>query len=106
MMSPRAMRRRVGADPGRDFRGTRNRLHARPETVIARRRTGRHRLVHSLQGGIERVHAQPDERNGLPSLLMIQGMWHDATCWSNWQGWFADKGWESVADLRPGLSSF
>ena len=45
--------------------------------------------------------AQSDTGARRHPLLFVHGAWHGAWCWSHFQNWFADRGWESHAlDLR------
>ena len=47
------------------------------------------------------VSVQSDTGARRRSLLFVHGAWHGAWCWEHFQGWFAERGWESHAiDLR------
>ncbi|WP_168797980.1 alpha/beta hydrolase [Pacificoceanicola onchidii] len=102
MIAPWTMKRLLRADPAVEFSNTRNLLADEPEVEIGLENTANHTTSHSIVGGIERFHAQPRKRNSHPPLLMVHGMWHNASCWKNWQAWLADHGWESVAFSLPG----
>lgn len=102
MIAPWTMQRLLRADPAVEYSNSRNLLADEPEVEIGHEDTTNHWSWHSVGGGIERLRVRPKDRNSHPPLLMIHGMWHNASCWKNWQAWLADHGWESVAFSLPG----
>ena len=57
---------------------------------------------HRIENGIEWMSYIPRQRNDLPPILLVHGMWHGAWCWRWWQEYLAEQGWESHSISLPG----
>ncbi len=57
---------------------------------------------HHVENGIEWLSYIPRQRNDLPPILLVHGMWHGAWCWRWWQECLAEWGWESHSISLPG----
>lgn len=102
MLNPFKSRRLLAVDVKKEFAETQNTL--KMEAATFEDVTDKHdfRILHTVEGGIERVHFLPHKPNGMPPLLMMHGMWHSAFCWRGWQEAMASEGWESIAFSLPG----
>jgi pimeloyl-ACP methyl ester carboxylesterase len=66
------------------------------------RETDRYTVEHVIEDGIERITYTPRTPKFTTPILMAHGMWHGAWCWQQWQEFFAEWGWTSVAYSLPG----
>jgi pimeloyl-ACP methyl ester carboxylesterase len=70
--------------------------------VLDHSSTDHYVIDHIIEDGIERVTFTPKQQIHRTSILLMHGMWHGAWCWQQWQAYFAEKGWRSVAFSLPG----
>lgn len=66
------------------------------------RETNTYTVEHVIEDGIERITYTPRTPKFTTPILMAHGMWHGAWCWQQWQEFFAEWGWTSVAYSLPG----
>lgn len=102
MITPWKMRYLLRADPVSELAEARNMCDDDAETEIRRESTAGYTMIHTVADGIERIVYKPNKRNTFPPILMVHGMWHNASCWTNWQVWLANRGWQSTAFSLPG----
>jgi hypothetical protein len=69
--------------------------------VLDQSSTDHYVIDHTIEDGIERVTFTPKQQIHTTSILLMHGMWHGAWCWQQWQAYFAEKGWQSVAFSLP-----
>jgi pimeloyl-ACP methyl ester carboxylesterase len=88
--------------PARLLVNDQNRLHGTGITFSEAQDGDNYSITHTIEDGIERIVYTPKERHHETPILMAHGMWHGAWCWQSWQGFLAEKGWESIAYSLPG----
>ena len=102
MLSPFRMRKLINRDHQEELATAYNNLYHLPETVIAKDSSECAKTKHTVRNGIERIHVVPHQSVNASPVLLVHGMWHNASCWTNWQNLLARHGVESVAFSLPG----
>jgi len=102
MLNPFKVRELMKRSHLEELNSTQNNLQGSAAKIINSTESDSARIEHAVTEGIERIHYKPRKRNDEGTLLLIHGMWHNASCWQKWQQLLAEQGFESIAFSLPG----